>query len=251
MVSDFSAHLNSPRERERIRDLKALLPRSGTSVLEIGARNGFVTNLLAQHYDCVTALDLQKPEFIMDRVVPVSGDVRHLQFADDSFEAVVCTEVLEHIPGLGLANACREIIRVAMRDIIIGVPYRQDIRLHRTVCQKCGSRNPPWGHVNSFDEAKLDRLFSPCSASKRTYVGLKSARTNAVSTLLQDWAGNTDGTYSQDEGCLHCGAALIAPPSLTSFQKFCTKAAATLTDWQQRLTAPSPIWMHVVYTKTR
>ncbi len=36
------------------------------------------------------------------RVEAVQGDVTALQFADNEFDAILCAEVLEHIPEPGL-----------------------------------------------------------------------------------------------------------------------------------------------------
>ena len=36
------------------------------------------------------------------------------------FDVVLCVEVLEHIPGKGLEQACRELSRVAKSHVVIG-----------------------------------------------------------------------------------------------------------------------------------
>jgi SAM-dependent methyltransferase len=138
--------------------LLRLLPQDRRSVLDIGARDGHFSQLLTEYFDEVTALDLEKPDFSLPRVTPVAGDATRLQFADNSFDCVFCAEVLEHIPDV--AQACREIARVALHEVLVGVPYKQDTRLGRTTCQSCGCENPPWGHVNRFDEKRLIRLFA-------------------------------------------------------------------------------------------
>ena len=51
------------------------------------------------------------------------------------------------------------ISRVARHAIVVGVPYRQDLRVGRTTCAACRGTNPPWGHVNSFDENRLKQHF--------------------------------------------------------------------------------------------
>jgi ubiquinone/menaquinone biosynthesis C-methylase UbiE len=134
-----------------------MLPKGRISVLDIGARDGFFSRLLTEHFQAVIALDLQTPAFKHPGVVTVAGDVTRLQFPDESFDCVFCAEVLEHVRDVERAG--REIARVARHDIVIGVPYRQDTRLGRTTCRTCGKANPPWGHINTFDERKLETLF--------------------------------------------------------------------------------------------
>src|SRR5579884_1090454 len=148
----------SESEKARTADLLRILPKNRSTVLEIGARDGFFSKLLTKYFASVTALDLKKPDFSYPNVTTVSGDVTNLAFSDNAFDCIFCTEVLEHVPDV--EKACREIIRVARHDIIIGVPFKQDIRIGRTTCNRCGMINPPWGHVHSFNEERLLDLFS-------------------------------------------------------------------------------------------
>ena len=61
------------------------------------------------------------------------------------------------------------------------------------------STNPPWGHVNSFDELRLLSLMRGWRPSRIDYVGQTRSVTNAVSARLLDYAGHPFGTYDQDE----------------------------------------------------
>jgi ubiquinone/menaquinone biosynthesis C-methylase UbiE len=142
-MSSIEQYRASEREKVRTDDLLRILPRGRRSVLDIGARDGHFSRLLTEHFAEVTALDLRKPPFEFPRVVTVEGDVTNLDFADGSFDCVFCTEVLEHIPDV--QKACSEIVRVAKREIVIGVPFRQDIRLGRTTCRSCGKAKPSLG----------------------------------------------------------------------------------------------------------
>src|SRR6516162_3407999 len=105
----------SEQEKARTADLLGVLPRGRATVLDVGARDGFFSKLLTEYFVSVTALDLEKPSFDYPGVVTVAGDVARLDFADDSFDCVVCTEVLEHVRDV--KAACREIIRVARHEI--------------------------------------------------------------------------------------------------------------------------------------
>jgi hypothetical protein len=86
---------------------------------------------------------------------------------------------------------------VAKHEIIIGVPFRQDTRIGRTTCLSCGHRNPPWGHVNSFDERRLASLFPRCHIVSKSFVGINRGATNAVAAFLMDLAGNPWETYKR------------------------------------------------------
>jgi SAM-dependent methyltransferase len=246
---DYAKYRQSPLERARIGDVVRLLPRNRSSVLDIGARDGFVSRLLTDYFHTVTALDLEKPGFAFSGVIPVRGDVTGLEFPDNAFEVVCCLEVLEHIAPQELPKACREIARVARHEVLIGVPFRQDTRIGQTTCSVCRKRNPPWGHVNSFNEERMQRLFPGMQAASVTFVGETRERTNALSAFLLDLAGNPWGTYNQEEPCRFCGSPLVAPAQRSVHRRALAHLAAWLSQAQSRLGRPMPIWMHVLFRK--
>lgn len=239
---------DEPQEQARIGNLLTLLPNAGR-VLEIGARDGYISVRLAERFDAVTALDLEKVAIDHPRIETVKGDVRALEFPDASFDAVLCAEVLEHIPPADLPQACRELARVCAGTLVVGVPYKQDLRLAQTSCSHCGGINPPWGHVNSFDEARLDSLFSPLTPVNTAWIGATRLGTNALCCALMNYAGNPWGTYSQDEPCVHCGQALGNPRPRNFSEKLASGLAARLNALQQTFSAERPNWIHRVYRR--
>lgn len=243
----LAAYRKSSAEIARTRDLLAMIPKNLSTVLDIGARDGHFSKLLTDHFESVTALDLTMPQFSFDRVQPVQGDITKLQFPDNHFDVVFCAEVLEHIPGL--EKACSEITRVARRAVVIGVPYRQDIRVGRTTCNHCGKVNPPWGHLHTFDEHRIGSLFPSCRTLKTSFVGSTNERTNALSTWMMDVAGNPWGVYEQDEPCIHCGKQMKSPTSRPVAQKFISAMALKLNQLQSPFNPTHPNWIHLVFQK--
>jgi len=246
---DLTQYRNSQAEQQRTADLFRLIPCDGLVALDAGARDGYFSRMLARRFKTVVALDLEQPSFSYPRVVCVKGDVTHLSFDDSSFDLVVCAEVLEHIPSHALEKACSELARVTRKHLLVGVPYKQDIRVGRTTCSACGSHNPPWGHRNVFDEARLRRLFAGLTVEEESFVGRSDATTNWVSTFLMDRAGNPYGTYDQEEPCIRCGAGLGTPLPRTMAQKVLTKAAM----WAMEVTRPfnsvHANWIHLLLRK--
>jgi len=236
-------------ERERTADLLSLFPKSGQTALDIGARDGHFSLRLAERFERVIALDLEKPAVVHPRVRCVKGNATQLEFSDRGIDFVFCAEVLEHVPTTLLTLACQEIQRVTRGQILIGVPYRQDLQVGRTTCYSCMGKNPQWGHLNSFDEQRLLQLFPDCKADSVSFSGTNSEQTNAIAVALMDMAGNPFGTYSQDEPCIHCGRALILPPERNLAAKVLTRLAS----WSQKPTGifarPRANWMHVLLSR--
>ena len=245
----LTEYRTSSSEQLRTADLLRMMPASGQTALDVGARDGHFSLLLAERFEKVFALDLTKPAVAHPRVQCVQGNAADLEFPDSSFDFVFCAEVLEHIPPSILATVCREIERVTKGQILIGVPYKQEIRVGRTTCYSCMGKNPPWGHVNTFDERRVGDLFPASKVASISFVGTSSEQTNALSVKLMDLAGNPYGTYSQDEPCIHCGRALTPPPERNLIKKVLTKLAF----WSQSATAifakPRGNWMHVLLSK--
>jgi len=246
---DLTDYHHSAREQARMKSLLSLVPHGISSALDIGARDGYVTRLLADRVPSVTALDLQIPLIDDKRICSVVGDATRLPFADCQFDLVFCAEVLEHIPEPGLSAACREIARVSARYVIIGVPLCQDIRHGRVTCAACGGIGPPWGHVNSFDELRLNELFRGLHAQRRELVDKSEPGTNAVSALLMDFAGNPYGTYSQEEPCIHCGQAIGTPPRMTVGQHLCARLALGLRAVSRAWQRTHANWIHLLLEK--
>jgi hypothetical protein len=246
---DLTAYRNSALEQTRIGDLLGLIPGSMHSALDIGARDGYISRALTDRCDLVTALDLERPAIVHDKIRCVQGNVAQLAFRNGEFDLVLCAEVLEHLPEPELKAAARELQRVTSRFLLVGVPYEQDTRLDRTTCYTCGKLNPPWSHVGVFDAERLRRLFPDMEVVTTTLVGSHKQRTNRLSAFLMAKAGNPYGTYGQEEPCIHCGSKLKPPPQRNFSQKIATKIAVKLNQLQAKIQASRPIWIHMLLQK--
>ena len=245
---DLAKRRASEHEQLRIADLMSLTP-PGDRVLEIGARDCYLSRRLTGLYREVVALDLRKPETDAPGVVPVQGDATDLHFADGSFDTVFCTEVLEHIPPERLSRACDEIMRTTSRYAVIGVPYRQDLRADRTRCRHCGTVNPTTGHLNRFDLRSLETLFAPMKVVETRFVGRGRAVTNPVSVWLYRICGYPYGSYEQEEGCIRCGARLVRPKIGPGRWALCFVARALNRIQFKLYGCRLPLWIHILFEK--
>lgn len=235
------------QEQEREASLLALIPQHGDEALDIGARDCYYYGLLADRFAHVVALDLEQPQSSDPRITTIAGNITALDFDDRSFDAVLCAEVLEHIPPSLLETAAHELARVTRGSLVIGVPFEQDLRVARTTCRNCGAKNPPWGHVNSFDLDRLKTLFAGMDFVRSDTVGTHLQETNAVSAWLLDLAGNPYGTYEQDEPCVECDAPIGSPAPRSMRQRLLTKAAYSLRNTQEKISRPKPRWLHALF----
>ncbi len=246
---EFVEHQELDNEEIRKNALLKMLPHKFSTVLDAGAYKGYISLALLEYANNVIALDINKPEINHERIKCVQGNISSLDYPDNSFELVVCTEVLEHIEPKNLEKACSELLRVSSRYILVGIPYMQDTRVARTTCYTCGKKNPPWGHVSTFDNNKLDNLFPETKCSDVNYVGSDKSRTNFISAFLMDYAGNPFGAYDYTGNCLYCDNRLKNPPERNLSQKISTRLAVYINNLQKIFIKPTPLWAHVLYEK--
>ena len=244
---DLKEYRGSDRELMRTTDLMRLVPINGHTALDVGARDGHFSRLLADRYSEVVALDLTKPNIDHLRIRCAAGNLLNLEFADKSFDFVLCAEVLEHIPSADLPQACKELARVTRGYLLIGVPFKQDLRLNQTSCHQCGQINPPWGHINRFDAIRLRELFTGLDEVECSLVGETKDVTNSLSAALMTFAGNPFGTYDQDEPCINCGSKLLPPVTRNIAQRLATRVAHWMTNIQQHITPPHANWIHLLF----
>lgn len=63
MAPDYEKLRSRPAEKKRPDDLPRLLPRSSRA-LDIGAREGFFSRVLARNFDFATAIDIEPLELV-------------------------------------------------------------------------------------------------------------------------------------------------------------------------------------------
>ncbi|NIO20358.1 MAG: methyltransferase domain-containing protein [Candidatus Aenigmarchaeota archaeon] len=95
--------------------VKKLKPKT---VLEIGVGNKTVSNYLKQYGFIVKTCDLNKelrPDYV--------ADIKRLPFKNNSYDAVLAFEILEHLPWEEVDKALKELHRVTKKYVIISIPY--------------------------------------------------------------------------------------------------------------------------------
>jgi ubiquinone/menaquinone biosynthesis C-methylase UbiE len=86
-----------------------------------------------------------------------SGDALNLPYKDESFDRVICAEVMEHVGDDG--GACRELARVLKRNgrIAITVPTLFSERIYNTLTFEYFSS--PGGHIRKYHPRELAALM--------------------------------------------------------------------------------------------
>ncbi len=108
---------HKPRWYSYYHQFQNIFNQNAESVLEIGTGSGITAMMLRENGVTVTTIDIDQntnPDII--------GSVLELPFKDNSFDAVVAFEILEHLPFSSFPVALKEMRRVAKKNVIISLP---------------------------------------------------------------------------------------------------------------------------------
>ncbi|MEL6921936.1 MAG: class I SAM-dependent methyltransferase, partial [Pseudomonadota bacterium] len=103
---------------------------TGTSVLDVGCGTGVLLEYIRDANPDLTRL--AGADFVIDDASKLDGIEYHacriedLPFADNAFDTVICTHVLEHV--LDFRGSLTELRRVARKRLIVVVPREREYR---------------------------------------------------------------------------------------------------------------------------
>ncbi len=146
-------------ETERAQQTLSWLPADVHSVLDVGCGNGVLTNLL-EGPDLIVGTDRSFAALGFVRKPRCLSDIVCLPFVDGAFDAVLSTEVIEHMPGAVYPAALSELARVARRYVLVTVPYQERLWMREVRCPHCGASFHEHGHQRSYNAALMRELFA-------------------------------------------------------------------------------------------
>lgn len=151
-----------PRLDFLVRQIRKHCPGEKPVVLNIGVGNGyFERRAIGQGWE-VHSLDPDRRALASLAGLGVAGhagSIEAVPLPDESCDAVVASEVLEHLTEGQGGRAASEIARVLKpRGVFLGtVPYGEDLAAGQVVCPRCGELFHRWGHHRRFTTESLRR----------------------------------------------------------------------------------------------
>jgi len=199
----------SKKEVKRAKFICNRVPEDVQTILDVGCGDGTITNILAKNYD-VTGLDISKEALKYVRAPKVIGNCAALPFPDSSFDLVLASEVLEHLPLGVFERTLAELERVSKKYILISVPYNENLREYYTKCERCDNVFHVWGHLRSFTPQDVRGLFRNVVVRNTERIKGDQRRYNKIllfirQRVLNYWA------YDEHAVCPHCGAHPVVP----------------------------------------
>src|SRR3989338_9499375 len=136
------------------------------SILDAGCGEGFTMDKLLKEKvgKKIEGIEYSKNSiFLSKKLYPYltirQGSVYELPYKENSFDLVICTEVLEHLEEP--AKALKEILRVSKKYLIISVPNEPLFMLSNFLRGKNLSRlGNDEGHINHWSPISLKKYLS-------------------------------------------------------------------------------------------
>ena len=155
---------------------KIALHNNTVRVLDVGCGEGFVTNLLVSNIVNIDVVGLEYTREALEiarksnpSVQWIQGDIYQLPFEDETFDIIICTEVLEHLSNPHRAIA--ECKRVCKKYILLTVPNEPWFCMGNLFALKNVSHlGNPIDHINHWTyrafQRFLDKILGNCVYDK-------------------------------------------------------------------------------------
>jgi SAM-dependent methyltransferase len=229
---------------ERKRTVESLLPAGVKSILDVGSGKGEIVNNLHRDYQAV-ALDVSQIALTHVRCPRVLGTIEALPFADQSFNLVICLEVIEHLPDAAFRHGIQELQRVSENWMIVGVPYRENLCERTARCPSCRGYIHADTHFRRFESAEqLAGLFPQFCVKSHTLTGPFYRRSTRLGLCLQQRIGQIYLPWQPDFVCTWCG---FVKSDLGSQElRLYGRAFRRINAWLSHFNRPLPYWLIVL-----
>ncbi len=185
--------------------------RPPAAVLDIGVGDGTFERLALQRGLDVFCLDpnprtierIRQTFALGERACVGYGQA--IPFPDAQFDAVVISEVLEHLDDDALAATLKESARVLKPggELLGTVPARENLDEQRVVCPCCGETFHRWGHRQSFTidrmRALLEPRFDVVAIGERPFESFRHLNLKGRLLAAARWALSLAGVHGRNE----------------------------------------------------
>ena len=153
-------------DERRVREfIISKIPKNVNSILDVGCGNGWVAKEFLPKGKQVYSLDVSvtnpaivKKLYQSEKHFCITADSFHLPFNDNSFDCVIASEIIEHV--FDPAGFIKELFPLVNKGgrLIITTPYKEKLIYY--LCIHCNQKTPANAHIHSFDENKLESIYS-------------------------------------------------------------------------------------------
>lgn len=154
--------LKDPGNLRRIETTVNLVPEDVKSILDVGCGNGVFGHRLQEVRRNIQIMGVDRSNSALKHVAFDSqiASIDDLPFEEESFDAVSCLQVIEHIRNASYGRSLKELARVSRKFIVIGVPFEENLARETTTCPQCLTVFNIDFHLRSYDLPAVRDMFS-------------------------------------------------------------------------------------------
>lgn len=177
---------NSVTKQERRRNRETIVntvDKKASMILDIGCGDGWVAKYFTTKTKVVSMdLALTNPKkallhYPSENHAAVVADGMNLPFADEVFDTIIASEVIEHLADpITFVKGCMQKLK-ANGKLILVTPYNEKLRFH--ICVHCNNPTTESAHLHSFHEKNIERI-----TGKWTYATVAFNNTYALKMRL-------------------------------------------------------------------
>jgi len=201
----------SALEWSRITETINMIPEETKSVVDVGCGDGLLTNELLGKFEKVLGIDVSREALKYVKTEKLLANMDDLPLPERSFDLVVCSEVIEHLPYPVYEKSLLELQRIAHKYLLLTIPNEEFLRDRFVKCPLCCCTYHRYRHLRSFDLEALKNLFPLFEFVKHRYVGGLTIRPYRWETI---WRQNVADHWNLSGHCVcpQCGATGSGSP---------------------------------------
>nr|VFK39499.1 MAG: Methyltransferase domain-containing protein [Candidatus Kentron sp. SD]VFK44529.1 MAG: Methyltransferase domain-containing protein [Candidatus Kentron sp. SD] len=193
-------------QQDLLQALIDFVPENCRNILDVGCGDGKITSRFARATG-LTVIGVDASEEALSRCdfETMLGDASRLKLPDGAFDAVMSLDLLEHLPDEEEEKAWTELFRVALKAVLVAVPFREELLDGMTRCAACGQQYHVNWHMRAYDWPELIRRTpngwkpSGIVLTGEAWSPYHPLETRIRRELLDEWSGWPEAI------CPHCG----------------------------------------------
>jgi SAM-dependent methyltransferase len=152
---------SNENNKERYLFTEQLTPPDVASIVDLGCGHGSFLKLISSIRADIRCVGVDNSDGALGyvQVEKKKASITEVPYDNNEFDCVCALEVLEHLGPEDFKKALGEMTRLSKKYIIVSSPYKEDIEWNMVKCPSCKTIFHYDGHVQTFDEGRMENLF--------------------------------------------------------------------------------------------